>query len=187
MTTKVRKQDVERFIGIFRKAFRRQVDTTLIRYEDEVVEGFKRMVEEQPELWSYLFEMDDETLLHTFEAMWEFVMKEVYPKTALARLEREIVEAKEEVKERIKKTGEVLGGVMGEATKMIITEVRDARTELKDEIEEVKDEVKDVGAEVKYRTGELTKAMSGEEERKPWEERLSREEITDVLHSIGRE
>jgi len=195
---------LNRLVEAFRRALKQKADTSLIRYENDIVEGFKRMVESNYKAWSHLLVLDNSALQSTFEAMWEFVMKEVYPKTALARLEREIAEVKEEVKETVKEAegniikrvdedgkelaGLVVKGMEGtlEATKVVVNHIQEAKTEIKSEIEEVKEEIKDVGAEVKYRTSQLTKALSGEEEKKPWEERLSREEIIDVLHSIGK-
>ena len=185
---------LNRLVEAFRRALKQKADTSLIRYENDIVEGFKRMIESNYKAWSHLLVLDNSALQSTFEAMWEFVMKEVYPKTALARLEREIAEVKEEVEETKKELGERMdkrteevGDLIVESTKVIVNNVRGSQYELQNEIEEVKEKVKDVGVEVEYRTGQLTKAISGEEEKKPWEERLSREEIIDVLHSIGRE
>jgi len=149
----------------FLEAFRQVVDNQLLAYEEEVIKAFEREVREHRENWERFEELPDETVEEILKGMLEFVMKEVYPKTALARLEREIVGVREEVKETIREeseklekkmkkyTGDLAEG-MGYTTGMIMDKVKEETSKVKEritsELEVIKEDVLDIRKRTEY-------------------------------------
>ncbi len=111
----------EILIESFREALRSCADSTLLAYEDEVVNALRLDFERRPEIWGWVEKVPEETLREIFKGYMEFLMKEVYPKTALARLEREIAE----VGEKVEKKAEEIKKEVGEKKEELKTELED--------------------------------------------------------------
>jgi len=78
-------------------------------------------------VWEFLFSLPDDKVEETLSYFMHFFAREIYPKTALAKLEQRIEKveervekAKEEIKEHThedhKELAETLGGIVGKAT-----------------------------------------------------------------------
>jgi len=151
---------MERLVKIFRKVFRETVDNQLLAYEEEVMKGFEREVREHREVWEKFERLPDETVEELLKWMLEFVMKEVYPKTALARLEREIVGVKEKVEEigekvdkhheYTRETAKEAGRVIAIVENEIKEEIHEAKKGITRELEVIKEDVLDIRKRTEY-------------------------------------
>jgi len=102
------------------------MDSSLLRYEDDLVEAFGRDLDAHPDVWEFLFSLPDDKVEETLSYFMHFFAREIYPKTALAKLEQRIEKVEEKVEtveEKVDKVGEKmheehdeLAGLMGKAT-----------------------------------------------------------------------
>ncbi len=90
----------------FRRALRKSMDSSLLRYEDDIVEAFGRDLDAHPDVWEFLFALPDDKVEETLSYFMHFFAKEIYPKTALAKLEQRIEKVEESVKETVEKKAE---------------------------------------------------------------------------------
>lgn len=90
----------------FRRALRKSMDSSLLRYEDDLVEAFGRDLDVHPDVWEFLFKLPDDKVEETLSYFMHFFAKEIYPKTALAKLEQRIEKVEESVKETVEKKAE---------------------------------------------------------------------------------
>jgi len=122
----------------FRRALRKSMDSSLLRYEDDIVEAFGRDLDAHPDVWEFLFALPDDKVEETLSYFMHFFAREIYPKTALAKLEQRIekveekVEQKaEEVKEFVEESDRALargiGKVAGEVEARVIHEAEKTR------------------------------------------------------------
>lgn len=136
-------------VRIFREVFRKTVDSQLAKYEEEIVEGFRREVEVNKELWGVYEEMSEEQVREIFTAFMGFIIKEVYPRTALARLEERIGKVEEKVEKSKKEVIEemvefagAVGDLAGIIHKEINKEIEESRKTVLDKIEEEARDIK---------------------------------------------
>ena len=113
----------EQILEIFRRVLRRECDSSLLRYEDDLVEAFGRDLDAHSDVWEFLFKLPDDKVEETLSYFMHFFAREIYPKTALAKLEQRIekveekVEQKaEEVKESMHEEHKEMVGLMGEVS-----------------------------------------------------------------------
>ncbi len=171
----------EILIESFREALRSCADSTLLAYEDDLVNALKLDFERRPEIWGWVEKVPEETLREIFKGYMEFLMKEVYPKTVLARLEREIAEAKEEIKKEVGEKKEELkgeihedlrelargvGGAIGRTKALIMFEAEKTRDQIRDHIDrrlkKGEYEYRESKWEIRHRIAETLTAMDEE-------------------------
>jgi len=118
----------------FRRALRKSMDSSLLRYEDDLVEAFGRDLDAHPDVWKFLFSLPDDKVEETLSYFMHFFAREIYPKTALAKLEQRIEkveekveQAKEELKGEHKELAEAIGENFGETQAYIIHEAEKTR------------------------------------------------------------
>lgn len=132
-------------VRVFREVFRKTVDSQLAKYEEEIVEGFRREVEVNRELWSVYEGMSEEQVREVFTAFMGFIIKEIYPRTALARLEERIERIEEKVEESKKEVIDEMvefAGAVGDLAGIIHNEVENSRKAVLDKIEKEAGEIK---------------------------------------------
>ena len=106
----------------FRRALRKSMDSSLLRYEDDLVEAFGRDLDAHSDVWEFLFSLPDDKVEETLSYFMHFFAKEIYPKTALAKLEQRIEkveekveQAKEEIKEHTHEDHKAMAKAIGKA------------------------------------------------------------------------
>jgi len=90
----------------FRRALRKSMDSSLLRYEDDLVEAFGRDLDAHSDVWEFLFSLPDDKVEETLSYFMHFFAREIYPKTALAKLEQRIEQVEESVKETVEQAKE---------------------------------------------------------------------------------
>jgi len=137
----------EQILEIFRRVLRRECDSSLLRYEDDLVEAFGRDLDAHSDVWEFLFKLPDDKVEETLSYFMHFFAREIYPKTALAKLEQRIEKVEEKVEQKAEEVkesmendhkilveviGKAAGDVSGEVQARIIHEAEKTRQEIRD-------------------------------------------------------